>query len=509
MGNYIVDFTNINVSPITIEEAGLDVTSTDISLFGRIRLEYGELLNESLLHLLENFACPEDPLDPGNPDLATSHETIFENPTEGQFWFNSTTNILYSYDGTGWVPLRGVEDVAANWGTIGSGEQLPKPVSPTTGYEFDYEECIWSVAPAAYESSPAGMNCYTDSEANVTMEYINQGSTYEGHVNYLIIGVRGNNNLGEQVTPPPLPGATPTPTITPSTTFGASPTPTITPTNTPNATPVISPPSTPDITPTPSPIPPLGQDARCYVSPAPCDPGTPGPGGTAWFNEATCGVVSKSAYDISMYFSIQGLSGGVPPYTVNFNEFYTDMPPTFGDPSGLGPWGYCNDPSDPGDWVQGPCYPDSCLSISYFGGESGGAKLRINVSPGEIVYVRVKFSSAEFNYVNDYTGRRIRAWGKIKVSDSVGNNIHWWIPSTETYPTVGYKAGCPFGGTNNTGPDAIPGLPGTINRWVWAAKHYGCNWFWQSQGYADACEKADEVNAEGYASFDEDGYIIP
>jgi hypothetical protein len=62
------------------------------------------------------------------------------------------------------------------------------------------------VAPSIYQTAFSAMNCTTNSEAVVTMQYKISGSTdvIDGVVNYLIIGIKGNNNLGELVAPPPL-----------------------------------------------------------------------------------------------------------------------------------------------------------------------------------------------------------------------------------------------------------------------------------------------------------------
>lgn len=69
MPTYSVKHTDINKSPITVDEGSLDDYSLDIALFGRIRLEYGERLNQNLLNLLENFACPsEEEEDPEEPE---------------------------------------------------------------------------------------------------------------------------------------------------------------------------------------------------------------------------------------------------------------------------------------------------------------------------------------------------------------------------------------------------------------------------------------------------------
>lgn len=61
MAKYLIRYTDINKQPIEVEEGSIDETSLDVALFGRIRLEYGERLNQNVLNILENFAVGMDP----------------------------------------------------------------------------------------------------------------------------------------------------------------------------------------------------------------------------------------------------------------------------------------------------------------------------------------------------------------------------------------------------------------------------------------------------------------
>src|SRR5690606_10296917 len=263
MSTYNVRFTDRNVPRIEISEAEVNDTAVDVTLFGRISPEYGEALNEDLLNLLENFACPEDPATTGFenafPDLTQTSNSQLVNPTVGQMWYNNSRKVMYFWRGDVWRPIPLREFVAANWGRIMDGEQLPKPVSPATGYVFDYSDCIWSVGPASMAGGTvSGFICATDDEANVTMKYRlgYTGNQISGLANYLIVGIRGNYQLGTRVTPivefTPTPTMTPTMTPTPTQsvtpTSGASPTPTATPTPTITSTAT----QTPTLTPTPT-----------------------------------------------------------------------------------------------------------------------------------------------------------------------------------------------------------------------------------------------------------------
>jgi len=227
---YDLKKTDRTKTEITVDERTRLSSAVDLVLFGYKELEYGRELNENILHILENFACPEDPDDPGTPDTSrANYGKLDGRQTEGQFWYNSTQSILNFWDGVEWVPISNFgEDIGANWGQILHGEQLPRPESPS-GYLFPYDECSWIVSPFNQVESMENMICRTDGAANVEMTYIYDGDLVETNAvaNYLIVGIRANNNLGTQLPlPTPLPSVGVTVTPTPTPTQNASPTPT-------------------------------------------------------------------------------------------------------------------------------------------------------------------------------------------------------------------------------------------------------------------------------------------
>ncbi len=273
MADYIVNRTDTDTSSIDVQEKRVDSTSLDVALFGKIRLEYGERLNEDLLNVLENFACPavEDSATP-TPDLSETSNSQLSNPTIGQLWFNSTNQLIHFWTGTEWSPSTSREDVAANWGQIIHGQQLPRPVSPISGYVFPYEECIWSVAPSVFVGKIGYVACTTDAHATVTMQYRLGGTNniVNGLANYLIIGVKGSGTTSGPWPTPPAPSPTATMTPTPSVTASPSPTPTPTMTRTPSPTATLTP--TPTSTPAPTTSPTL--------TPTPAPSNTPVPSNT-------------------------------------------------------------------------------------------------------------------------------------------------------------------------------------------------------------------------------------
>ena len=64
-------------------------TSTSISLLGKNYTRFGEIFNENILHLLENFA----------------NGTAPSNPTEGQLWYDTNVSILKLYDNGVWYQI--------------------------------------------------------------------------------------------------------------------------------------------------------------------------------------------------------------------------------------------------------------------------------------------------------------------------------------------------------------------------------------------------------------------
>jgi microcystin-dependent protein len=92
---YQINFTDsvnkgfLQVDPNTVN------TETSLSLPGRTKSDYGALILENLLHLLENFANNNPP----------------ESPVEGQLWYDTTVGVdqLKVYDGVQWVSASSIK----------------------------------------------------------------------------------------------------------------------------------------------------------------------------------------------------------------------------------------------------------------------------------------------------------------------------------------------------------------------------------------------------------------
>jgi hypothetical protein len=212
MAAYEVNFTNSELEPITIQEETVD-TSTDLVLFGRKRLQYGEPMNQNMLSLLEKFACPENPVIPGTPDFSRSGGKL-QNPVKGQFWYNSSQKIPFIWNGTKWISLLVQGSIGSTWGIIADGASLVPPVG------FALSECVWIVGPFAIDGVISDYTIEVSNTGVVTAKFTPVGSVVEQSlvVNYLIVGIKGNTNNGSldpNTSPTPTPTLSITPTPTP------------------------------------------------------------------------------------------------------------------------------------------------------------------------------------------------------------------------------------------------------------------------------------------------------
>lgn len=108
----------------TIADGTID-TTTDLTLIGKNYSGYGELLNENLVKLLENFSSNSQPASPISGQLwwdtsnnllkvytgsafkvisgSTSGASQPANAIAGDLWFDSANQQLYVYNGSSWV----------------------------------------------------------------------------------------------------------------------------------------------------------------------------------------------------------------------------------------------------------------------------------------------------------------------------------------------------------------------------------------------------------------------
>ena len=104
---YTVDFTDNNKTAITVVNAKVN-TTTNIGLVGKGYTNFGEVIAEDLLHILENFADSSAP----------------SKPVEGQLWFDTSVNSLKYFDDTvsnsgNWKPIASMSYQSTAPTTVG------------------------------------------------------------------------------------------------------------------------------------------------------------------------------------------------------------------------------------------------------------------------------------------------------------------------------------------------------------------------------------------------------
>ncbi|RLA38538.1 MAG: hypothetical protein DRQ64_08690 [Gammaproteobacteria bacterium] len=102
---YIINRTSSPASGIIVADGSVNATF-DIQLIGKGYTNYGELIQENILHVMENFARGTAPT----------------NPTPGQLWFNTSTSVLsVRTDGGLWLSLTDPSAASINNSHIQSG----------------------------------------------------------------------------------------------------------------------------------------------------------------------------------------------------------------------------------------------------------------------------------------------------------------------------------------------------------------------------------------------------
>lgn len=97
-------------TPIVTVEDGTVTQSLDVKLIGKNYAGYGEIQNENFIHLLENFASAQSPI----------------NAISGQIWYDTSTKKLKFHTGD---QIAGVKI----WKSAGGVEYGSEPTNPVTG----------------------------------------------------------------------------------------------------------------------------------------------------------------------------------------------------------------------------------------------------------------------------------------------------------------------------------------------------------------------------------------
>lgn len=87
---YNITLTNGN-NLVTIEDGTADTSYSSLTLFGKNYAGYGPLLDQNLVHSLENFSLPTPP----------------RSPLQGQLWWDSANRLMKVFKSTGWKVISG------------------------------------------------------------------------------------------------------------------------------------------------------------------------------------------------------------------------------------------------------------------------------------------------------------------------------------------------------------------------------------------------------------------
>jgi hypothetical protein len=90
----------------TVADGQIDDRSTDITLIGKNYSGFGEIFNENLVKLLENFAETTQP----------------DHPLKGQIWFDSSQSKLKVYNGVSFVPVSSATISSTQPSTLATGD---------------------------------------------------------------------------------------------------------------------------------------------------------------------------------------------------------------------------------------------------------------------------------------------------------------------------------------------------------------------------------------------------
>ena len=69
---------------VTLQDLTIDTSSTSLALLGREIVNYGEIIAQNFVYLLENFAGP------ATADLSSGPP---RNPLSGQLWYHTTVPV--------------------------------------------------------------------------------------------------------------------------------------------------------------------------------------------------------------------------------------------------------------------------------------------------------------------------------------------------------------------------------------------------------------------------------
>jgi hypothetical protein len=133
---------------VTIQDGAIDTSTTNLALIGRLYRNYGELVNENFVKLLENFA---------NSSAPTT-------PIVGQLWYNTTTGAINVYRSSGFIGLASLTTSAAQ-------PNLPKQgdlwYDTADGQLKMYSGTVWIIVSPQYSLSQSKTGVFAETIRDV------------------------------------------------------------------------------------------------------------------------------------------------------------------------------------------------------------------------------------------------------------------------------------------------------------------------------------------------------
>ena len=129
----------VNRTPITINNGATD-SSTSLTLVGKNYPNYGQIIEQDLVYLMQNFAGVAQPT----------------NAVTGQLWWNTTANNLQIYTGTGFKVVGGT--------TVSTSAPTTTPIQGDLWYKSDdaqlyvYSGSAWIVIGPNYTAAQQQTN---------------------------------------------------------------------------------------------------------------------------------------------------------------------------------------------------------------------------------------------------------------------------------------------------------------------------------------------------------------
>lgn len=133
----------------TVADGTVDTSSTNIALIGRLYRNYGELINENMVKLLENFANTSSP----------------SSPIIGQLWYDKTAETIKVYRDTGFVPLARITSSSAEPNSPGTADLWYDLADEQLKY---YSGSQWIVISPGYTAAQTRTGAFAENIQDVT-----------------------------------------------------------------------------------------------------------------------------------------------------------------------------------------------------------------------------------------------------------------------------------------------------------------------------------------------------